>query len=104
MKNNKKIAKYIFKVLKENKDEPFTSKQLIAYLENHSIESDVSDGDLHESDIRIMINLLRMFGKPVCASKKGYFYTRNKKKLDKYVNGLRSRGQAIIDVANSMSK
>lgn len=102
--NNKKIAKYIFKVLRENKDVPFTGKQLIAYLENHSMESDVTDGDLNESDIRIMINLLRMYGKPVCASKNGYFYTKNKKKLDKYINGLRSRGQAIIDVANSMSK
>lgn len=77
-----------------------TSTKLISHL-NLNFKGNV-DG----ARLRKLINYIRTSGmvKNLLATSKGYYVEPNIEKVQKYINGLRHRGESILAVSSAMEK
>lgn len=96
-----KISGFVIKGLlsKIGKSNAITSDQMIAGLkENCNI-------DINGARLRKIINYIRTSGrvKNLVATSKGYYIEDNQEEIDKYVESLYQRSEAIIAVAKSFS-
>jgi hypothetical protein len=52
------------------------------------------DSNKEGADLRSIVNALRVKGYPICASSRGYYYPRNERELDEYIESLEGRIRA----------
>lgn len=82
------------------KENIITSTRIINYI------NDRSKVKINGARFRKIINFIRRNNmvENLLATSGGYFVEHDLKKVQKYIEGLRKRGNAIIDVANSMEE